>query len=183
MEWLAILALAALLAWGIVTFNRLVRLRNQVDEAWAGIDVQLQRRYELVPNLVATVKGYAQHESSALERVTRLRNQPIMPLQRREQEENGLSQSIARLFALAEAYPDLKANEGFAQLHESLVEIEEQLQYARRYYNGSVRDNNNQVQSFPALIVAQLFGFGEAAFFEIELASQRAAPAIDLGAG
>jgi LemA protein len=180
-DWIVYLLLAALLVWGIVTFNRLVRLRNQVNEAWAGIDVQLQRRYELVPNLVATVTGYMQHESSVLERVTRLREQPVMPMKRREEEETGLSRSIARLFALAEAYPDLKANQGFQQLHASLVEIEEHLQYARRYYNGSVRDNNNLVESFPSLLIARLFGFGQAAFFEIELASQRRAPAVDLG--
>ena len=181
MEWILALIVAAVLAWGIVAFNRLVRLRNQVNEAWAGMDVQLQRRHELVPNLVATVKGYTQHESSALERVTRLRSQPVMPLQRRADEETGLSHSLERLFALAEAYPDLKASAAFQQLHASLVEIEEHLQYARRYYNGSVRDNNNAVESFPALLVARLFGFAKAGFFEIELASQREAPAIDLG--
>ncbi|MEJ8568385.1 LemA family protein [Elongatibacter sediminis] len=181
MEWILAVLLAALLAWGVVTFNRLVRLRNQVNEAWAGIDVQLQRRHELVPNLAATVKGYVQHESGALERVTRLRAQDIMPMSRREREESGLSRSIGRLFALAEDYPDLKASEGFQQLHDSLVEIEEHLQYARRYYNGSVRDNNNTVESFPSMLIARLFGFGTAAFFEIELASQRAAPAVELG--
>ena len=181
MEWILYLLLAALLSWGVIIFNRLVRLRNQVNEAWAGIDVQLQRRYELVPNLVATVKGYMQHESGVLERVTRLRAQPVMPLKRRAAEESGLSRSIGRLFALAEDYPDLKASAGFQQLHASLVEIEEQLQFARRYYNGSVRDNNNMVEGFPSLIVARLFGFGTGAFFEIELASQRQVPAIDLG--
>lgn len=180
MEWIFALLLAALLGWAIWTFNRLVRARNQVNEAWAGIDVQLQRRHELVPNLVAIVRGYMQHESGALERVTRLRSQPVMPMKRLEEEESGLSRSIARLFALAEDYPDLKASEGFQQLHDSLVEIEEHLQYARRYYNGSVRDSNNLVESFPSLVVAKLFGFGAASFFEIELASQRAAPAVDL---
>lgn len=174
-------ALAGLvLIWGVLTYNRLVRLRNQVDEAWAGIDVQLQRRHELVPNLVATVKGYIQHESSALERVTRMRGRPAMPLPQRAEEETGLSRSIGRLFALAENYPELKASAGFRQLHTSLVEIEERLQYARRYYNGSVRDNNNVVEGFPSLLVARLFGFRNAAFFEIELASQRRAPAIEL---
>lgn len=180
MAWLIALLLAALLGWGILTYNRLVRLRNQVSEAWAGIDVQLQRRHELVPNLVATVKGYTQQESSALERVTRLRAQAVMPLSQRASEETGLSRSLERLFALAEAYPDLKASAGFQQLHASLVEIEEHLQYARRYYNGSVRDSNNAVESFPSLVVARLFGFRTADFFEIELASQRLAPAIDL---
>lgn len=172
--------LVAVLAWGIWTYNRLVRLRNQVNEAWAGIDVQLLRRYDLVPNLVATVKGYKAHETRALERVTELRANREMPTDRRADRESGLSRSIARLFALAEAYPDLKASESFQQLHESLVEIEDHLQYARRYYNGSVRDNNNVVEGFPSMIIARLFGFRQALFFEIELASRRDVPEIDL---
>ena len=177
MTWTFLVA-AALLVWGIWTYNRFIRLRNQVDEAWAGIDVQLQRRYDLVPNLLATVKGYMKHESGVLERVTRLRGAPDLDVESRAGEESGLSRSIGRLFAVAEDYPDLKASEGFRQLHDSLVEIEEHLQFARRYYNGSVRDNNNLVQGFPPLLVARLFGFRQAAFFEIELASQRAAPEI-----
>ncbi len=180
MEWLLLLLLLALLVWGILTFNRLIKMRNQVSEAWAGIDVQLQLRYELVPNLLATVKGYMQHESTVLERVNRLRGQPGLSPQQRAGEESGLSQSLGKLFALAEAYPELKASEGFQQLHSSLVTIEDQLQFARRYYNGSVRDNNNQVESFPALLIARSFGFKLAEFFEIELASQRQAPAVQL---
>jgi LemA protein len=169
-----------IVAWAAWTYNLLVSARNQVKEAWAGIDVQLQRRYDLVPNLVATVKGYTTHESGVLERVTRLRGNPAMELPERADEESGLSRSIGRLFALAEDYPDLKASEGFQQLHRSLVEIEEHLQFARRYYNGSVRDNNNRVEGFPSMIIARAFGFPVAAFFEIELASQRNAPAIRL---
>ena len=170
----------AVLAWGIWTFNRFIALRNQVDAAWADIDVQLQRRWDLVPNLLTTVKGYMQHESGVLERVTRLRANPDLDVGKRAGEESGLSRSIGRLFALAEDYPDLKASEGFQQLHDSLVEIEEHLQFARRYYNGSVRDNNNLVEGFPSMLVARAFGFRLAEFFEIELASQRAAPQIDL---
>jgi LemA protein len=176
--WFFILLLMVVLVWAVVTFNHAVRLRNQVKEAWAGVDVQLQRRYELVPNLLATVKGYMQHESGVLERVSRLRGEPAMDIERRAGAESGLSRSIGRLFALAEDYPELKASAGFQQLHSSLVEIEDQLQYARRYYNGSVRDNNNLVESFPSRIIARLCGFREAAFFEIELASQRQAPVI-----
>jgi LemA protein len=182
MEWILLLLLAALLAWAVSTYNRLIKLRNQVNEAWAGIDVQLQMRYELVPNLLATVKGYMKHESSVLERVSRLRGDPSMSLDQRANEETGLSQSIGSLFALAEDYPDLKASEGFQQLHSSLVNIEDQLQYARRYYNGSVRDNNNHVEGFPSLLIARMFNFKLAEFFEIELASQRQAPEIQLGA-
>jgi len=181
LQTVLIIAALLLLAWVAWTYNRLVRLRNQVDEAWAGIDVQLQRRHELVPNLVATVKGYMKHESGVLERVTRLRGDPEMKREERASQESGLSRSIGRLFALAEDYPELKASEGFSQLHESLVEIEEQLQYSRRYYNGSVRDNNNLVEGFPSMLIARSFSFRPAVFFEIELASQRAAPDIDLG--
>ena len=180
MQTIIIIVLLIPLAWGVWTFNRLVRNRNLVNEAWAGIDVQLQRRYELVPNLVATVKGYKRHESGVLERVTRLRAQPEMATAERASQESGLSRSIGRLFAVAEDYPDLKASEGFRQLHSSLVEIEEQLQYARRYYNGSVRNNNNLVEGFPSMLIARIFGFHLAVFFEIELASQRQAPEFDL---
>ena len=180
MTTILIISLLILAGWAAWTYNRLVKTRNQVNEAWAGIDVQLQRRYDLVPNLVATVKGYMKHESGVLERVARLRGNPEMELTERTEKESGLSRSIGRLFALAEDYPDLKASEGFAQLHESLVGIEEQLQFARRYYNGSVRDNNNLVEGFPSMVIARAFGFLGAGFFEIELASQRTAPDIDL---
>jgi LemA protein len=180
MQLTSIIVFLIILAWVAWTYNRLIMLRNQVSEAWAGIDVQLQRRYDLVPNLVATVKGYMRHESAALERVTRLRGHPDMDIGARADQESGLSRSIGRLFAIAEDYPDLKASEGFRQLHDSLVEIEESLQFARRYYNGSVRDNNNLVEGFPAMVIARLFRFQSASFFEIELASHRAAPMVDL---
>ena len=180
MTWIILLPLLAALAWVAWTYNRLVRNRNRVDEAWAGIDVQLQRRYDLVPNLVSTVKGYTQHESRVLQRVTRLRGERDMELPERADQESGLTRSIGRLLALAEDYPELRASEGFRQRHASLVEIEKHLQFARRYYNGSVRDNNNLVESFPSMLVARPFGFISAAFFEIELASQRSAPEISL---
>ena len=183
MYWASLVIALAILVWGAWTFNRLIRARNQVAEAWAGIDVQLQRRYDLVPNLVASVRGYTEHESKALERVTRLRGNPDLGVTDRAGEESGLSRSIGRLFALAEAYPDLKASESFRQLHSSLVEVEDHLQYARRYYNGSVRDNNNLVEGFPSMVVASLFGFRSAAFFEIELASTRLAPEVSLAGG
>ena len=161
-------------------YNRLVRNRNLVLEAWAGIDVQLQKRSELVPNLVQTVKGYAKHESSVLEEVAQIRSTGETRVDIRAKQETALSRSLGRLFALAEDYPDLKANEGFQQLHSSLVEIEDHLQYTRRYYNGAVRDNNNLVESFPSNIIAGMFKFNLAEFFEIELASQRNAPDVDL---
>jgi len=169
-----------LLGTGIWIYNRLIRNRNRVNEAWAGIDVQLQKRSELVPNLVQTVKGYAAHESSVFEEVANIRSTTESGVNARAQNETALSRSLGRLFALAESYPDLKASEGFRQLHSSLVDIEDHLQYARRYYNGAVRDNNNLVEGFPSNIIAGLFKFYPAEFFEIELASQRSVPDVDL---
>lgn len=172
---------AALFVFAVVwIYNRLVRQRNLVSEAWAGIDVQLQKRHELVPNLVTTVKGYVRHESSVLESVTELRGASPGNVGETGQNESRLSRSIMRLFALAEDYPELKASEGFQQLHASLVAIENDLQYARRYYNGAARDNNNLVESFPSNLVARAFGFQLAEFFEVELASARIPPKISL---
>lgn len=169
-----------LLLAAIWIYNGLIRNRNLVAEAWAGIDVQLQKRHELVPNLVATVKGYTGHETGVFERLAQIRSTPFGDLGKLGEQESGLSHSLARLFALAEDYPELKASEGFQQLHRSLVEIEDQLQYARRYYNGAVRDNNNLVERFPSNLVAAAFGFRQAGFFEIELASQRNAPHVSI---
>ena len=178
-EALITLSILLLIA-AIWIYNRLVRNRNLVNEAWAGIDVQLQKRSELVPNLVQTVKGYAKHEATVLEDVTRLRASTENRIEARAKQETAFSRSLGRLFALAEDYPDLKASDGFQQLHSSLVEIEDHLQYARRYYNGAVRDNNNLVEAFPSNIVASIFKFSQAEFFEIELASQRSAPHVDI---
>lgn len=191
MEILIIAGAVAVVTIIIMVYNRLVRARNIVAEAWAGIDVQLQRRHELVPNLVAVTREYVRHESSVLEDVTRARSEGVAPAAAGSPpeaagmaflaaNETALSRSLGQLFALAEAYPDLKAAETFSQLHGSLVEVEDQLQYARRYYNGAVRDLNNRVESFPSNLVARSFGFRAAAFFEIELASAREAPDVRL---
>lgn len=180
MAEILILLVLLILGTGVWIYNRLVRNRNRVSEAWAGIDVQLQKRAELVPNLVKTVKGYASHESSVFEEVASIRTTAETRVNARAKQETALSRSLGRLFALAENYPELKASEGFQQLHNSLVDIEDHLQFARRYYNGAVRDNNNVVESFPSNIVAGLFKFTQAEFFEIELASQRSAPDVDL---
>ncbi len=169
-----------LLAAGVWIYNRLIRNRNRVNEAWAGIDVQLQKRSELVPNLVQTVKGYAAHESGVFEEVTHIRTNGQSHVEERARQETALSRSLGRLFALAEDYPDLKASEGFQQLHASLVEIEDHLQYSRRYYNGAVRDNNNLIESFPSNIVANIFKFKLAEFFEIEFTAKRSAPDVSL---
>lgn len=171
----------ALLLWAIFAFNRLIRLRNQVRNAWADIDVQLVRRHDLVPQLVAAVRGYAGHERAALELVTELRASALTPQGRTKlgEVESALEAAIGRLFALQEAYPDLKASGNFAQLQRDLVEVEEQLQYARRFYNGAVRDLNDAVQRFPDLLVARGCGFSVAEFFQSR-DEQRAAAKVEL---
>ena len=178
---LIIFVAIALMLWGIWVFNRLVRLRNQVRTAWADIDVQLQRRHDLVPQLVTAVKGYASHESALLQSVTELRAQ-AMTLNtpaRLGEVESALEQALARLLVLQEAYPDLKASENFLQLQHELVETEDQLQYARRFYNGAVRDNNDARQRFPDLFVARTFGFDDAEFFQTG-AESRSAPTVGM---
>lgn len=171
----------ALLAWIVFAFNRLVRLRNQVRTAWADIDVQLQRRHDLVPSLVSAVQAYAGHERALLESVTQLRAQAVTLAGPRQlgEVETALEQALARLFALREAYPDLKASENFARLQRDLVEVEDHLQYARRFYNGAVRDYNNAIQHVPDVAVARGFGFREAEFFQTG-EDQRAAVKVQL---
>lgn len=173
--------LLALLAWAVLAYNRLVRLRNQVRTAWADVDVQLLRRHDLVPSLVSAVRAYAGHERALLENTTALRAQALAQTGRSRlaEVEQALEQSIGRLFALREAYPDLKANDNFAQLQRDLVEVEEQLQYARRFYNGAVRDHNDAVQRVPDLLVARAAGFAPEEFFEAG-ESDRAAVQVQL---
>lgn len=157
----------AIIAWAVFAFNRLVRLRNQVRTAWADIDVQLKRRHDLVPQLVAAVQGYAGHERGVLTAVTELRAQALSltsPAQLGKVE-TALEQGLAKLFALKEAYPDLEASESFLQLQRDLVEVEDHLQYSRRFYNGAVRDNNTSIQRVPDMLIARPFGFQESEFF------------------
>jgi LemA protein len=176
-----ILGLTVLLTlWAVVIFNRLVKNRNLVLEGWSGIDVQLKRRHDLIPNIVETVKGYAKHEEGVLSKVVELRNSAGKAQTAAEKApiENMLTQTLRQLFALAESYPDLKANQNFLDLQGQLSGIEEQIQFARRYYNGAARDLNIMVQSFPSNMVARSFGFKEAEYFEIELATEREAPKV-----
>ena len=177
---LAILAIAGVAI--VVLYNRLVKARQMVSEAWSGIDVQLKRRADLIPNLVETVKGYAGHERETLQRVTELRNQsqtmPRDDVAGRAQVEGMLSAALGRLLAVAEAYPDLKASQNFSELQEALTEVEDALQMARRYYNGAVRNLNVLVESFPSNLVANQFGFEKADYFEIEEARDRAVPRV-----
>ena len=174
-------SLLAACLWTMLAFNRLVRLRNQVRTAWADVDVQLIRRHDLVPALVAAVKAYAGHEQAVLAAVTELRGQAMAaqaPGQLGELEA-ALQQGLGRLIALQEAYPDLKANQNFAQLQRDLVDVEEQLQYARRFYNGAVRDLNDTVQRVPDRFIALPFGFTGAEFFQAN-ESDRAAVKVEL---
>jgi LemA protein len=176
------LALGAFaLGWIAWSFNRLVALRNLVAEAWSGIDVQLKRRHDLVPALVETVRGYRDCERGVLEDLTRLRSRPIDPHATRDlrDDENALSDRLRTFFALVEGYPALRADTSFLALQNQLSEIEDQIQYSRRYYSGSVRDYNTRVESFPSNLIARRFGFRQAEFFEIETATDRATPVVE----
>jgi len=164
----------AVVVWGALSYNRLVKLRNQVHTAWADIDVQLRRRHDLVPQLVAAVKGYAGHERGVLAAVTELRAQAVALTSPAKlgHVEGALEQALTQLFALKEAYPDLKANENFLRLQQDLVEVEDNLQYSRRFYNGAVRDYNTTIQRFPDMLVANAGGFSESEFFSADEAER-----------
>jgi len=169
--WIILAIVAAALIYAVVVFNSLVRTRQMADEAWSGIDVQLKRRHDLVPNLVDTVKAYAAHERSVLEQVTQLRGAaralPEGDVAARAQAEGALSAALGKLMALAENYPDLKASNNFLELQKQLSDLENELQMARRYYNGTVRNLNVLVQSFPSNLIARLSGFAPRDFFEL----------------
>ncbi len=184
MTWLLIIV-AILAIGGITVYNSLVKLRTQARGAWADIDVQLKRRYDLIPNLVETVKGYASHESGTLEAVINARNRAMSasgPADK-AQAENMLTGALKSLFALSEAYPELRAVESFTSLQESLEEIEGAVQNARRYYNAVVRDYNTRVEQFPSVLVANAFRFEKEEFFELDDEAQREAPKVDFGTG
>ncbi len=165
---LGIIAVAAI--WGVAIYNGLIRLKNRVDEAWSDIDVQLKRRYDLIPNLVNTVKGYASHEKEVFEKVTEARTKAMgaQSTGDKAQAENTLSQTLKSLFAVAEAYPDLKANQNFLELQRELTDTEDKVQASRRFYNGNVRDFNTKIQVFPNNVFAGMLGFSAREFFEAE---------------
>jgi LemA protein len=169
---LTVLLVAALViaAVAVFSYNRLVRLRNQVKTAWADIDVQLKRRHDLVPQLVAAVKGYAGHERGVLTAVTELRSKAITQTSPAQlgATEASLEKALTQLFALKEAYPDLKSNENFLQLQHDLVEVEDNLQYSRRFYNGAVRDYNTSIERFPDMLIAHAGGFTSTEFFSAD---------------
>lgn len=174
--------LVILLLYSVGLYNRLVSLRQSTKEGWSGIDVQLKRRSNLVPNLVETVKGYATHEKKLFEEVTELRAKTSAASSTnadgRQELEGQLSTALMRIFAVSEAYPELQADKTFIELQKSLSELENQIQMARRYYNGTVRELNTAVQSFPSNIVANTFGFAEDSYYEVEHAVERQVPGV-----
>jgi len=172
--------LVVLVIIGVVIYNKLVRQRVQVENAWSQIDVQLKRRHDLVPNLVETVKGYASHERETLENVTKARQQAVdaSGIEDQAQAENLLTGALRQLFALTENYPDLKANTNFMQLQEELTSTENKIAYARQHFNDTVSRYNTSVQQFPGNIFAGMFGFEDKAFFEVEVEAEREAPQV-----
>ncbi|MBI2356236.1 MAG: LemA family protein [Candidatus Doudnabacteria bacterium] len=165
-----LIILALIVLWLIVVYNGLVTSRNRVDEAWSDIEVQLKRRYDLIPNLVNTVKGYTKQESSVLENVTKLRTEAMnaSSLPEKLKDENMLSGALKSLFAVAENYPDLKSNQNFLRLQSDLTDTEDKIQASRRFYNGNVRDYNTKLQVFPTNMLASTMGFAAKPFFDID---------------
>ena len=178
--WILIGVVALLVVALVLLYNNLVRLRNRVDNAWAQVDVQLRRRYDLIPNLVETVKGYAAHERGTFEAVTeaRTRAQAAGTVQEQAGAENMLSQALGRLFAVAEAYPELQADENFRQLQDELAGTENRIAVSRQVYNDTVLTFNNAIQTFPGVVLAGPFGFAKREFFETD-PTQREAPQVD----
>jgi len=171
---------AIFLLYAVSIYNRLVKLKNLVQEAWSSIDVMLKKRHDLIPNLVETVKGYATHERETLENVTKARNQAVgaNSLEAKEAAEKNLNQAMMNLFAVAEQYPDLKANANFQQLQAELTSIENDIEKSRRYYNGTARENNTLVESFPSNIVANMYKFEKVSYFELENIAEREVPTV-----
>ena len=184
MVWIVVGVVVLLVIFLIATYNRLVRLRNRVEAAWAQIDVQLKRRHDLIPNLVETVKGYASHERETLESVTRARQQAVAAqgVEQQAQAENILTGALRQLFAVAEAYPDLKANENFLALQEELTGTESRIAFSRQFYNEQVLAYDNALETFPSNTIAGMFNFEPKAYFETEEGT-REAPRVDFGQG
>ncbi|MBU1568384.1 MAG: LemA family protein [Proteobacteria bacterium] len=180
--FIVVLALTVcLVVWFIAVYNKLIKLRNMKEEGWSGIDVQLKRRSNLIPNLLESVKGYMGHERSVLEGVTRFRTQAMnaASVDAKITAESALTRGLGKLFAVAENYPDLKASQNFIDLQNQLSQLEDEIQMARRYYNGTVRNLNVGIETFPNSLVAGMFNFEKAVFFEIEDVADRAVPKVD----
>ena len=178
-----VVVIGLLIAVFVGIYNSLVKLRNMSEQSWSDIDVQLKRRYDLVPNLVETVKGYASHEKDTFEKVVQARNAAMQASSPgdKAQAENILQSTLKSLFALAESYPDLKANQNFVELQKELSNIEEQIQLSRRYYNAVVRDLNTKIESVPSNVVANMFGFAKKEYFELDSTEERRAPQVKFG--
>jgi LemA protein len=188
--WIIVILVVLLIVYAVISYNGLVSMRNRIENAWAQIDVQLKRRYDLIPNLVETVKGYASHERETLENVVQARNMAMAAQGPQDQAaaENMITGALRSVFALSEAYPDLKANENFLNLQEELTGTEGRIAYARQFYNDSVNAYNTKIQSVPSNVIANQFHFEERQYFEVDEASRRNievdftdAPAIDRG--
>lgn len=181
MQWwiILIIVVAVLVLYVISTYNRLVKARNKVRDQWAQIDVQLKRRYDLIPNLVETVKGYAKHEKEALEAVIAARSKALSATTPEDEmkADGDVSRALSKLLALTESYPDLKANENFLKLQDSLSEAEDKIAYSRQFYNDNAKSYRNLVEMFPSNIVAKLFGFVAMPFFEVS-AEEKIAPKV-----
>jgi len=173
--WILIGITILVVIWLIAVYNSLIKLRNRTDEAWSDIDVQLKRRYNLIPNLVQTVKGYAKHERELFENVTKARTAAMgaQTMEEHGKAENMLSGALKSLFAVAENYPDLKANQNFLELQRELSDTENKIQAARRFFNGNVRDFNIKIETFPNNLVAGMFNFNKKDFFEVQEAEVR----------
>lgn len=180
LAWIIILAVLTLIGLVLLAYNSLVRRRNQVDEAWSDIDVQLKRRHSLISNVIETVKGYAAHERESFENVTQARARALgaKDPQQQAQAENALTSTLKTLFAVAENYPDLKANTNFLELQRELADTENKIQAARRFYNSTVRDFNTAIQSVPSNIIARSFGFEAREFFEVDDEAVRSVPQV-----
>lgn len=180
MNTILIVAVAVLILWVIGIFNALIKLRNRTKEAWSDIDVQLKRRYNLIPNLVETVKGYASHEKGVFENVSEARSRAMGAQSPKEKgaAENMLSSTLKTLFAVSESYPELKASANFVELQRELRDTEDKVQASRRFYNSNVRDLNIKIESFPNNIIAQLFNFKQMELFELTAAEERETPQV-----
>lgn len=180
--WVILGLLVLVGLWIALLYNRLIRADNTCEEAWSDIDTELRRRYNLIPNLVETVKGYASHERETLNAVVEARHRAMASTgspESQAEDENQLVGALRQLFALAESYPNLKANENFLKLQEELANTEDRIQAARRFYNADVRDLNNRIEVFPSNLVARNFGFTQREYFEIEDAAVRAVPQVE----
>ena len=177
---IVLVIVAIVVLYGVGVYNKLVRFRTLVEEAWSGINVQLKKRHDLIPNLMEIVRGYATHERETFESVTRARTSAIQAQDVKTQEvaENQLSGALMRLMAISERYPELKANQNFMQLQQQLGIIETDIEKSRRYYNGAVRQKNIAIDTFPSNLVANMFNFSKSAFFELESETEKAVPQI-----